>query len=202
MKRGKKYICKIYLFRHGQSTYNAGGMGKNKKFTGWKDAKLTKLGIKQSKIIAKKLKKKKIEAAFYTRLSRSKDTLKEVLKFHPECRIKIQDDRMIERSYGKLQGYKHKTIIEKYGEKKYNLWHRSYNVPPPKGESIKMVEKRVYSFIKDLMKFIKKNKVNVAISAHGNSMRPFRRYFEGFSAKKMMSLEMPYDSYFEYKIKV
>jgi 2,3-bisphosphoglycerate-dependent phosphoglycerate mutase len=74
-------------------------------------------------------------------------------------------------------------------------------VPPPGGESIKMVEKRVYSFIKDLLKFMKKNKVNVGISAHGNSMRPFRRYFEGFSVKKMMSLEMPYDTYFEYKIR-
>ena len=108
---------------------------------------------------------------------------------------------MIERGYGKLQGYKHKTIIEKYGEKKYKLWHRSYNVPPPKGESIKMVEKRVKNFIRYLLKFMKKNKVNVAISAHGNSMRPFRRCFEGFSIKRMMALEMPYDDYFEYSVK-
>ena len=108
---------------------------------------------------------------------------------------------MIERSYGNLQGYKHKTIIKKHGEKKYNLWHRSYDVPPPGGESIKMVEKRVGGFIKDLLKFIKKEKVNVAISAHGNSMRPFRRYFEGFSIKRMMSLGMPYDNYFVYSMK-
>jgi 2,3-bisphosphoglycerate-dependent phosphoglycerate mutase len=201
MKREKNHLCKIYLFRHGQSTYNAGGMGKNKRFTGWKDAKLTPLGIKQAKIIAKKLKNKKVNVAFQTRLSRSKDTLKEVLKYHPECKKIIKDDRMIERSYGKLQGYKHKTIIEKYGQKKYQLWHRSYNIPPPKGESIRMVEKRVYSFIKFLIKFIKKNKVNVAISAHGNSMRPFRRYFEKLPLKKMMKLEMPYDAYFEYQIK-
>ncbi len=197
----KNKICKIYIFRHGQTFYNRGGYEKDKRFTGFKDSGLTPLGIRQAKIVAKKLKNKHIDVAFFTRLSRSKNTLKEVLKYHPECNILIKNDKMIERSYGKLEGFKHKTIIKKYGEKKYLLWHRSYNVRPPGGESIKMVEKRVSSFIKSLLKFIKKNKVNVALSAHGNSMRPFRRYFEKFSIKKMMKLEIPYDNYFEYSIR-
>ena len=197
----KRKICKIYLFRHGQTYYNQGGHGKDKRFTGWKDSNLTPLGIKQAKKVAKKLKNKKIEAVFFTHLSRSKDTLKEVLRYHPECKIKIQDDRMIERNYGKLQGFRHKTIIKKYGLEKYQKWHRSYNIPPPRGESIKMVEKRVRAFIKDLFIFIKKNKVNVAISAHGNSMRPFRKYFEKTSIKKMMTWELPYDDYFVYSVK-
>ncbi len=187
----------IYLFRHGETYYN-----KNHMFTGFKDSKLTSLGKKQAKKIAKKLKKKKFEVAFQTRLSRSKDTLKPVLKYHPECKKIITDDRMIERNYGKLQGYHHSTIIKKYGKKKFDIWHRSYNTPPPGGESIKMVEKRVLSFIKYLKKFMKKNKVNVAISSHGNSMRPFRRYFEKFSMKKMMKLENPWDNYFDYTINV
>ena len=63
-----------------------------------------------------------------------------------------------------------------------------------------MVEKRVSSFIKFLIKYIKKNKVDVAISAHNNSMRPFRKYFEKLTIKQMMALENPYDSYFEYHI--
>lgn len=186
---------KIYLFRHGESFYN-----KAKEFTGWKDSKLTEEGIKNAKKIAKKLKNKKIGAAFHTRLSRSKETLKEVLKDHPECRIMIKDDRMIERSYGKLQGKKHSTIIKEYGREQFELWHRSYEVAPPGGESIKIVEKRVLSFIADLKKFIKKNKVNAAICAHGNSMRPFRRYFEKLTAAEMMKLENPWDSYFEYEV--
>ena len=194
--------CYIYLFRHGETFYNLGGVGKNKKFTGWKDAKLAPKGIKSAKKIAKKMKKLKFEVAYQTRLSRSRDTLKEVLKFHPECKKIINDDRMIERNYGKLQGFKHGVIIEKYGLEKFKKWHRSYDVPPPKGESIKQVEKRVKSFIKDLLKFIKKNKVNVAISAHGNSMRPFRRHFEKFGVKKMISLENPYDDYFRYSVNV
>jgi len=188
---------KIYLFRHGQTYFN-----EEKRFTGWKDSKLDKDGIKSSKIIAKKLKNKKINAAFQSRLSRSKNTLKEVLKYHPECKKIIIDDRIIERSYGKLQGKYHKTIIKKYGRKQFDIWHRSYNIPPLGGESIKMVEKRVLSFIRDLIKYMKKNKVNVAISAHGNSMRPFRRYFEKLSIKQMMKLEMPYDDVFEYTIRI
>lgn len=188
-------ILKIYLFRHGQSNFN-----RAHRFTGWKDSKLTLLGIKQAKLIARKLKDKEIHVGFQTRLSRSKDTLKEVLKYHPECRIIIQDDRMIERGYGKLEGHSHKEFIKKHGKKLFDLYHRAYNNPPPGGESIKMVETRVLSFIKDLLAFMKREQVNVAISAHGNSMRPFRRYFEKLSIKKMSQIENPYDNYFEYDL--
>ena len=77
--------CKIYLFRHAQTYYN-----KKHIFTGWKDSKLTPFGVKQAKLIAKKLKDKKIDVAFYTHLSRSKHTLKEVLKYHLECKKKYK----------------------------------------------------------------------------------------------------------------
>ena len=187
----------IYLFRHGQTYFN-----RNHTFTGWKDSKLTPQGIRDAKKIALKLKNKKFQVAYKTRLSRSKDTLKPVLKYHPECKEIITDDRMIERCYGKLQGQSHKIVIANIGKKQFEIWHRSYDVPPPKGESIKMVEKRVKSFIKDLLKKMKKEKVNVAISAHGNSMRPFRRYFEKLTVKQMMKLENPWDDYFEYVINV
>ncbi len=190
-------ILKIYLFRHGESYFN-----KAKEFTGWKDSKLTKEGFKNAQKVAKKLKNKSFQVAYHTRLSRSKDTLKEVIKFHPECQQIINDDRMIERSYGKLQGKKHSTVIKQYGQKQFDLWHRSYDLPPPGGESIKDVEKRVNSFIKDLLKKMKTEKVNVAIAAHGNSMRPFRKYFEKLTVKQMMSLENPWDDYFEYNVEI
>jgi 2,3-bisphosphoglycerate-dependent phosphoglycerate mutase len=188
---------KIYVFRHGQTFFN-----KNKIFTGWKDSKLTPLGFRQARIVALKLRKKKIEVAFHTSLSRSKDTLKEVLKFHLECRELIEANHMIERSYGDLSGFSHKSIIEKYGEKKFNEWHRSWNVRPPKGECFADVEKRVKVFIKDLKDFMKKEKVNVAISAHGNSIRLFRKIMEGLSIKETCELYIPYDKVFEYSVKV
>lgn len=65
-----------------------------------------------------------------------------------------------------------------------------------------MVEKRVNAFIKDLLKLMKKEKVNIAISAHGNSMRPFRRYFEKLTIDEMMKLENQWDEYFEYTVEV
>jgi 2,3-bisphosphoglycerate-dependent phosphoglycerate mutase len=189
-------IKNIYLFRHGQTFYN-----KNKVFTGWKDSKLTSLGVKQAKLLGKLLKNKEINISFTSSLSRASDTLKEVLKYHPECKKIVVDDRMIERGYGKLQGIKHKKIIKKYGEKQFEKWHRGYNIPPPGGESFADVEKRVKPFIRDLIKKIKKEKVNVAISAHGNSIRMFRKIMEKAPVSKVVEWIIPYDKYFVYKIK-
>ena len=193
----EKRVCKIYLFRHGQTFYN-----KNKIFTGWKDSKLTPIGTTQARVIARKLKGKKIDVAYTSDLSRCKDTLKEVLGYHGECKKTIVDKRLRERSYGKLEGTSHKEFIKKYGIEKFNIYHRSYDVSPPGGESVKMVEKRVRAFIKDMLKYVRKNKVDVAVSASGNSMRPFRRYFEKVSTEKMMKWEMPWDDYFEYSVRV
>jgi len=217
---------KLYIFRHGQTFYN-----KSHVFTGWKDSKLTPQGYKDAKKVALKLKNKKIDAAYHTHLSRSKDTLKEVLKYHPECKQLIEDDRHIERSYGIYQGKHHSSIIDKEGVDSYKTllqWHkidhlygkeradfvqklgeaelqvirRSYNVAPPKGESVKMVEERVLPFIRDVLKKMKRERVNVAISSHGNAMRPIRKYFEKLSIEQMMELENPWDNYFEYTIEV
>ncbi|HIH15278.1 MAG: hypothetical protein QT08_C0010G0054 [archaeon GW2011_AR17] len=188
---------KIYLFRHGQTYYNKSG-----RFTGDINSHLTSQGKKDAQKIAQKLKKVKIDYAFETRLSRSKETLQFVLRYHPECQKILTDDRMIERDYGTLQGRFHKTVIKEYGQKQYDTWHRSYDIKPPRGESVKDVEKRVEAFIKDLLKFMNKHKGNVAISAHGNSMRPFRKYFEKLSKEKMMKLENPWDDYFVYTVEI
>lgn len=215
---------KIYLFRHGQSYYN-----QHQWFTGWIDSKMTKEGFGNARKIASLLKHKRIDIAYHSRLSRSKNTLQEVLKFHPECRQIIEDDRIIERCYGKLQKHSHREFLvemnhlvvdaieKRYGKMKspakaefggkiaiaiYDLYHRSYDIAPPGGESIKDVDQRVQSFRGDLLKKMKKEKVNVAISAHGNSMRSFRAYFEGLNKQQMMALENPWDNYFEYVVEV
>mgnify|MGYP006273332321 CR=1 FL=1 len=186
---------KVYVFRHGQTYYNH-----NKYFTGWKDSKLTPKGIKNAESLAKQLKDKQIDVAFYTSLSRSKDTLNVVLKYHPECKKKLIDDRIIERDYGDLAGKKHSTIIKKYGKKQFEKWHRGYSTPPPNGECFADVEKRVKDFVKYLKEFVKENKVNVAISAHGNSIRVLRKIMEGLSVKETETIEIPYDKVFVYLI--
>ncbi len=216
---------KIYLFRHAQTFYN-----RDHTFTGWKDSRLTQLGVIQAKKLGRLLKGKQIDLAFCSRLSRSKQTLSSILRFHPECTKVVVDDRIIERSYGKLEGTSHHEYLKHMAQKYCGVirhWHnvdhlsseekmqiqklceidlhdvrRSYDLVPKGGESIKMVEKRVNGFIRDLLRLMKKEKVNVAISAHGNSMRPFRRYFEKLSIDEMMKLENPWDEYFEYTVEV
>lgn len=187
----------IYLFRHGQTYHNRDAI-----FSGWSDTRLTKTGMENAKIVALRLKDKEINVAYQSRLTRSKETLKEVLKYHNECRKIITDNRIIERNYGILQGTSHYDFVKKNSSELYDKYHRAYDCKIPKGESMKKVEKRVLLFLKDLMIYMKKNKVNVAVSAHGNSMRPFRRYFEKWSVKHMMEMEMPYDGVFEYTVKV
>lgn len=195
--RGKQKTPTIYLFRHAQTYFN-----RDRRFTGWLDSRLTPFGKGQARKIAQKLRGKRIDVAFQTSLSRSRDTLRAVLKCHPECRNRFTDDRMIERSYGKLMGMSHEAYRRTHTDVELHRIRRSYDYPPPGGESIKMVEKRVLPFIRDLVAYMKKHRVNVAISAHGNSMRPFRRYFEKLSIKQMMKLENPWDGYFEYRVKV
>lgn len=217
---------KIYLFRHGQTYFN-----RDHKFTGWKNSTLTAQGVKDANKVGDKLKNKKIELAFHSGLVRSQDTLHHVIKHHPECQQVIIDGRIKERCYGNLQGMSHKHFIIQQGTEDYDTllhWHkidhlrgkerqefiqkvgeaelkiirRSYEVRPPGGESVQDVQVRVLDFIKDLLKIIKKEKVNVGISAHGNSMRPFRRYFEKLNIEQMMTLENPWDDYFEYTVEV
>lgn len=216
-------VYKVYLFRHGKTDFNEKGI-----FTGHIDSKLTKRGIANAKKVAKKLKDKKIDLAIHTKLSRSKDTLKYVLKFHPECKKKIEDNRMIERSYGLLEGMTHDEFVdrvgedlnwkangdamenlskkkrekleEKLGKREYKKIHRGWNHPAPYGESFKDVEKRVKKFIKWLKKYIKENKINVAISAHGNSIRLFRKIMEKATKNETRSWFIPYDKVYEYSI--
>ena len=188
-------MSNIYLFRHGQTTYN-----RDKIHCGFKDAPLTLLGVKQAQKIAQLLKDVRLDIAYQSRLSRSKDTLAPVLESHPEIRKVITDDRMIERDYGDLSGQPHQKIISKFGQKQFDIWHRSYNTPPPNGESFADVEVRVKDFIKDLKKLYGDQNINIAISAHGNSIRLFRKIMEKASIKDTCSWSIPYDQVFTYKI--
>lgn len=185
----------IYLFRHGQSEFNL-----TKTFTGWLDVKLTPLGIEQAKVLGVMLKDKKIDLAYETHLSRSIDTLDEVLKFHPECNRRIVDDRMIERSYGILSGHTHEETIAKYGQEMFDKWHRGWEDKAEEGESFADVEVRVQSFITDLKSKYSGQNLDIAISSHGNSIRLFRKIMENATIEDTVSWIIPYDQYFEYQI--
>ena len=188
-------MSNIYLFRHGQSEFNL-----SKTFTGWLDAQLTPLGVEQAKALGEMLKDKKIDIAYTSRLSRAQNTLKEVLVFHPECQETIVDDRMIERSYGDLSGHTHIEILEKYGQEQFDKWHRGWSDKADNGESFADVEIRVAAFIADLKAKYSGQDLGIAISAHGNSIRLFRKIMESASVEDCVSWTIPYDQYFEYSI--
>lgn len=216
----------LYLFRHGESTYN-----EQERFTGWIDAKLTERGMHSAKTVSAKLRSRRIDLAYQSPLSRSKDTLAFVLEHHPECTQIIEDQRIIERDYGdlagksksvahfartyaleqyrtllrtrlipRLRGSDREAYLEALARAHLRVIRRSYDIAPPNGESIRHVEARVYAFLADVLETMRSEKVNVAISAHGNSMRPIRRFFEKLSIDEMMGLENPYDDYFAYTI--
>lgn len=184
-------MATIYLFRHGQTTYNKKGI-----FTGWSDAELTDDGIKECERIRKELTDVIPNKAYASDLKRSQKTLYLVLgNKKPQIFI---DERIKERSYGDLTGKSKEEIAKKY-PKEYPLWHRSYDVRPPNGESIKDVEKRVLEFINDVILKLDRNDV-VFISAHGNSLRPIRRYFERISIEEMCSFEHVQGKVYKYTL--
>jgi len=185
----------IYIFRHGQTEFN-----RDQKFTGWLDAKLTDLGREQAQTIAGLLVDKVINLAYQTRLSRSVETLDIVLKSHPECRQRITDDRLIERSYGDLAGLTHQEVINGLSIGTYEQWHRGFYDQPPGGESFADVENRVMEFIADLKTQYSGKNLVIAISAHGNSIRLFRKIMEDASIEETCSWSIPYDKYYEYRI--
>ena len=179
----KKYPV-LYVFRHGETYDN-----RNRVFSGWRQSRLTPRGVSQAEVLAKKLKSRRIDMAVQSRLVRSRQTLKIILKYHPKAK-KENDDRIIERNYGKLNGRSKAKLMRKNMELAVK-YRRYYNFPPPGGESIKTAEKRVFAFCRDMAKRMKREKINVALSAHSNSMRAVRRYFEKLSVQEMLVQENP-----------
>jgi 2,3-bisphosphoglycerate-dependent phosphoglycerate mutase len=185
--------CKLFVFRHAETFDN-----KNEVFSGWRDSKLTSKGILEAEKIAEQLAEYKIDYAFTSHLKRTKKTLKIVLQCHHSVPVFV-DDRLIERSYGLLQGRTKKRIVHEDKEF-YEQFHRGYNIAPPEGESLKMVEKRVQSFLEDLGNWLRQNPGNVAISCHNNSIRPFRRFFENLDLTQMCTVETCQDKALIYSL--
>jgi len=167
-------------------------------FSGWRDPRLTPKGFMQAQEVAEQLRDEKINYAFTSHLSRARKTLEIVLEAHPNVSVFI-DDRLIERCYGLLQG-KSKRRIARERPEYFAQVHRGYDFPPPEGESLRMVENRTLPFLNYLKEWLRQNPGNVAISCHGNSMRPIRRVFENLSLKQMLQIENPQDKAIAYAL--
>jgi len=180
----------LYLFRHGETEDN-----KNRVFSGRRNSLLTPKGIEQAKELAEKLKDKKIDVAIFSDIAEGKSdraerTLEEVLKHHPQTK-KEAAKFLVERDYGKLTGTSKLELNEKDPELCLK-YRRSWDFPPPGGESIKDVwENRVKEFCEDLEERMRREKINVAVSCTNNTMRLIRMYFEKLSIEQMLELENP-----------
>ncbi len=186
-------MTRIFLFRHGETFDN-----KDHIFSGWRDTDLTPEGIEEARKIGEELKDEHATKAYHSGQIRSKHTLDLVLNgYHPNVEV-IADPRIRERDYGDLTGL-NKDEVEQKDPQDYKLWHRSYEVPPPYGESIKDVEDRVLPFLNELKSELKPDDV-VFISAHGNSIRPMRKYFEGLSNEEMSTFEYTPSKIYSYEV--
>ena len=185
--------CKLFVFRHAESTDNARGH-----FSGWSDPDLTEKGLIQANETANQLKDEWIDYAFTSHLLRARKTLEIVLRYHPGVPV-IVDDRLIERCYGLLQGQS-KQCVDKEKPEWFAKVHRGYKTVPPEGESLQMVSYRTISFLEELKLWLSIYPGNVAISCHGNSMRPIRKMFEHLSIQQMLQIENPQNEALKYAL--
>ena len=184
----------LYVLTHTETFFN-----RRRIFTGQLDSKLTPLGRKQARRQAMRLKNIKLGLAFVSPLSRTHETLSYIKKYHPSLKVVI-DERLTERNYGDLSGLS-KVRFRIQHPAFYKVYHRSYETPPPHGESMITVEKRVLDFLKDAIWLMRKQKANAVIIGHNNSVRPIRRYFEKMTPEEMMNVDN-YHKIFRYKIKI
>ncbi len=186
---------KLVLLRHGQSQWNL-----ENRFTGWKDVPLTKKGIDEANNAGFLLKKNniKIDKVFSSVLLRANKTAEIALKsagienlFENGLLIYEKNQRLNERDYGDLVGLNKAETANKFGKEQVHVWRRSYDTPPPNGESLKDVVDRVSPyFIETIQPFILENK-NVLIAAHGNSLRAIMIKVGMYKPEEISSIELP-----------
>jgi len=162
---------KLVLLRHGQSQWNL-----ENKFTGWKDVPLTEKGINEANNAGLLLKKNniKIDKIFSSVLERANKTAEiaikasEIENLHKNgLLIYEKDQRLNERDYGDLVGLNKTETAEKFGKEQVHIWRRSYDTPPPNGESLKDVVDRVSPYFREIIQPFILDKKNVLIAAHG-----------------------------------
>ena len=178
----------LVLVRHGQSEWNEKNL-----FTGWKDPNLTKKGIGEAIEAGKLLKAKnmKFDLMFTSNLTRAQETGRLILEEMNLANITIQKDQSLnERNYGDLAGLNKDEARKKWGDEQVHIWRRSFDVPPPGGESLKNTAERVLPYFhKNIMPEVKKG-LDILVAAHGNSLRALVMELENISSNEIVNLEI------------
>lgn len=178
----------LVLCRHGQSEWNLKNL-----FTGWKDPDLTPLGIAEARAGAERLKAEGIafDVAFTSNLVRAQHTCRLILETLGQPGLEtIRDEALNERDYGELSGLNKDDARAKWGEAQVHVWRRSYDVPPPGGESLKDTAARVLPYyIHAILPRVLAGK-RTLVAAHGNSLRALIMAIEGLSGEAIIAREL------------
>ncbi|MFN3890770.1 MAG: 2,3-bisphosphoglycerate-dependent phosphoglycerate mutase [Beijerinckiaceae bacterium] len=178
----------LVLIRHGQSDWNLKNL-----FTGWKDPGLTDVGIEEAREAGRRLKKigVKFDKAFTSALSRAQHTTQLVLEeLGLSSMPVVKDAQLNERDYGDLSGLNKAEAALKWGEEQVMIWRRSYDTPPPGGESLRDTLARVLPYYcQDILPCVLRGEPTVVV-AHGNSLRALLMVLERATPQTIPGIEL------------
>ena len=187
----------LILIRHGQSEWNA-----LNQFTGWKDPGLTAKGVEEAHNAGRIINNLKInfDLVFTSALIRAQNTAEIILKEINQPLSTIKNQALNERNYGDLAGLNKDDARKRWGDEQVHIWRRSYDIPPPGGESLKDTGERVLPFfMKEIHPHVCKGK-NVLVAAHGNSLRSLIKFLDNISDEDIVKLEIPTGAPIHYVI--
>jgi 2,3-bisphosphoglycerate-dependent phosphoglycerate mutase len=177
----------LVIVRHGQSQWNL-----ENRYTGWVDIDLSPLGIEEAHQAGKKLRGYTFDKAYTSALIRAQRTLDIILEEMGTNHIEIEKDKALnERMYGDLQGLNKDDTKKQFGEEQVRLWRRSYDVPPPNGESLKDTAARVLPYYEAKIKPDLQAGKNILVVAHGNSLRALVMSLDNLSEDEIVKTEIP-----------
>lgn len=178
----------LVLVRHGQSEWNLKNL-----FTGWKDPDLTELGVKEAVQAGQKLKELGLsfDVAFTSALTRAQHTLDLAVKEMGQTNIPVTKNLALnERDYGDLSGLNKDDARAKWGEEQVLIWRRSYDVPPPGGESLKDTLARTLPyFVQEILPCVLRGQRTLVV-AHGNSLRALIMVLEKLTPEQILKREL------------
>ena len=178
---------KIILIRHGQSTYNL-----ENRFTGWKDVELTEKGRDEAINAGKILNENNLipDYAFTSNLKRAQHTLDIILNEMNLTLPTTKDLALNERDYGDLIGQNKAEAALEFGDEQVQIWRRSYDVPPPGGESLKMTCERVHPYLENAVMQKLNDYKTIIVAAHGNSIRAIVMKLFDYTPEEILKTEI------------
>jgi 2,3-bisphosphoglycerate-dependent phosphoglycerate mutase len=178
----------LILVRHGQSDWNLKNL-----FTGWKNPDLTEQGVTEARATGQKLKAAGYvpDVYFTSALRRAQHTLDLILEELGITEVTItRSIKLNERDYGDLTGLNKDDARAKWGEEQVLIWRRSFDVPPPGGESLKDTAARTLPYYEAVIVPLLKAGKTVLVAAHGNSLRSIVMAVEALTPDEILKREI------------